>query len=133
MSLREEVSKHWIWIASMIFGLGGAFVLQAVQGRSITENTAAINISRERIVLCEQADIRLMSTDEKALLKLEIIDAGIKDLKGTVEKLDMKMNERITKLSDKTQTQFDDLKKILYKPVVSGDLSFSNYVGRASR
>lgn len=128
MSFKEFLGKNWIWAATVIFGLGGAFVWQAVQGADIKDHTTIINTHRERIALCEQADIKLNSADEKALMKLEAIDNGIKDLKTTVEKLDVKMNERMTKMSEKNQLQFDEMKKILYKPAISGMYGVSNLV-----
>jgi len=125
--IREEIGKHWVWILSMVFGLGGAFVLQAVQGKNISENSGLINISREKIVNLEQADIRLAGADERAMLKLESIDNGIKDLKVTVERLDGKMN----KMNERVQVQFDEMKKILYKPVVGG-IDGTSVVSRVS-
>lgn len=122
VDLKGILLRNLVWVIVTLVSVGTVLATVAYQGKDIEAQKNLIASDHDRIAKCEQVDIKLAGVDEKTLQKLESIDSGIKDLKNTVEKLDVKMNERMTKMSDRTQLQFDELKKILYKPVVSSVL-----------
>ena len=116
------IEKHWI---GMVIGLVsasvayGGLVYRQCEIQKITEkNAMGLEAHGTQITAIEKTTIELHAQDQMAMQKLEGIQVGIKDLKETVEKMDIKMNDRMTKMNDRNQVQFDEIKKILYKPVI---------------
>ncbi len=116
--IRGILLRNLIWIVTVIAGVGTVLATVAYQGKDLDTQKAMIAADHERIAKCEQSEIRLTDADNLVVVRLENIENGIKDLKETVDKLDLKMTDRMNRMTDKTQSQFDELKKILYKPVV---------------
>ena len=116
----EEVKRNWVWIVCIIFGLGGCVYALGVQVIDIRKNEGGIEVNKSRIEALEKNEIKLTSADEKAIMKLDSISCDLKDLKTTIQLLDSKMNERMSKMNERNDLRFDELKKILYKPVVGG-------------
>lgn len=95
---------------------------------NIKKNTESITVLDDRMMNAEKAEIQLRADDKLVIQRLDAISGDIKDLKSTLTTLDGKLNERMTRMSDKTQSQFEELKKILYKPVVDNNTTHFDIV-----
>ena len=115
--IKDALTRNLIWVITTLITIGVWIGTVQFQGKTVEAQGAMISQDRERIVAVEKTTISLHSADELAMQKLEGIQSGIKDLKDTVEKLDIKMNDRMTRMGDKNQAQFDEIKKLIYKPV----------------
>jgi len=120
--VKGALEKHWPWMVGVLVAVSlsyGGLTYRQLEIQKITEkNSAGLELHGIQITNIEKKTIELHAADEMSMQKLDMISNDIKDLKNIVEKLDIKMNDRMTKMGDKTQAQFDELKKILYKPVI---------------
>jgi len=125
MILKDLLFQHiFAIIAGLVLCLGAWWAVGSQlkdNTVNIGKNTESISSLETRMMKTEKDDIELRSADQLVILRLDAISGDIKDLKSTLTTLDSKMNERMTRMTDKTQTQFDELKKILYKPVIGKD------------
>ena len=113
-------------LGTLIIGSGAWYAVGyqiKTNTENINKNTASITVLDERMMKAEKTDIELHGADLLVVARLDSISSDIKDLKSTVEKLDTKMNDRMTKMGDRTQSQFEEIKKILYKPAIGSSRS----------
>ena len=124
--IKDALTRNLIWVITTLVTIGIWIGTVQFQGKTVEAQGAMINQDRERIIAVEKTTIQLHSADELAMQKLDGISSDIKELKGSIEKLDTKMNERMVKMTDRTQSQFDEIKKLIYKPAIGSTYFDSN-------
>jgi len=135
-AIKDAFTRNLIWIITCLAGIGTVLATVRYQGQDLEMQKKLVSVDHDKIANCELVESRLHDADEMAIIKLDSISSDIKDLKNTLTALDTKMNDRMSKMGDRTQAQFDEIKKILYKPVVGDnttrfdmiDLSTGNLV-----
>lgn len=106
-TFKEILTRNLVWAITTLVALGVWLATIMYQGKAIDAQGSMIQGDHERIGRCELTDIKLASVDDKIGIKLESIDNGIKDLRLAIERIQAE-----------NKAEFNEIKKILYKPVI---------------
>jgi len=106
------------------YALGNQVKLNTETGNRNIEDIAKLEV---RAMNTEKMDIELHAADQLVLQRLDTISGDIKDLKSTLTLLDSKMNDRMNKMNEKNELQYNEIRKLLYKPVVGNNASSTHF------